>query len=371
MILFFMKKLFGLLTIFLMVGITNAVSYDMILSKSTATAYDNVQIDYTISFDESQSVSYTLTLLGEGYNETLESQSAITYLIDNAKILSTSNIPAGNYNITLSFTTSEGSTNYRKQLTISPTPMLLPSTRTFTLICFKNITNEDILVRNSGNVPLDVSWELKGNVDITISPTQFNLPRNGERTINISLVKPVSNRNFNLTFIGTNSGGLNERVDFVVDFAVVIPNVKVFFETEIIQNNYTIMNVNLSNMGNIRQNISITVSYFTMEGVQDYVFAKDVSAMTNTSFSQNIDIPKDSKILAAYAMYIDNDGEEQLIKYDYGIFGIVLPSSVLNAFATIWSNSTYRGLFIAFIGVVIIYLIYTFYLKKKIFRKKH
>jgi hypothetical protein len=361
-----MRKWFILITLVFLLGFSNAVSYDLSLDKNTVGAYDIVQVRYSISFGESKSIAYSLTLYGDEYNQTLKQESAITYLIDNTYILPVSNIPAGDYNITLLFTTDEGSTSYRKSLTILPTPVLLVLERSFDIVCFQNVTTDSISVKNSGNVPLDVRSELKGVISLTISPTTFTLPRDGEQVVNISVVKPETDKIFNITFTG-NYG--NEQASERVDFRVIIPNITVLFNTEILQGNQTFMDVNLSNMGNVRQNVTFTVSYLTMEGVDSYVFYRQISEHTNASFSQELPIPSDSKILSASATFLNNAGESESITYNYGFFGIVLPPFLLDAFVTIWTNSTYRGVFIAGIAVLVIYLIYALYLKKKIFKK--
>ena len=67
---------------------------------------------------------------------------------------------------------------------------------------------------------------------------------------------------------------------------------------------------------------------------------------------------------------MNNFGDEEAITYNYGIFGIVLPPVLLNALITIWTNPTYRGIFIAAIAVFVIYLVYVLYLKKKVFKRR-
>ena len=173
-----MRKWFVLFALFLMLGASRAVSYELTLNKNTAIAYDNVQITYSMSFDEAKAVDYTLTLNGEEYSETLKQESVITYLVTNTYILTTSNIPAGTYNITLFFTTDEGSTSYRKTMTISPTPMLFVSPKSFEIVCFDNVTMNSILLKNIGNVPLDVDFDILGSLpSVTIIPSTFMIPR--------------------------------------------------------------------------------------------------------------------------------------------------------------------------------------------------
>lgn len=362
-----MRKWPGVFILLLMFGVSNAISYDMELNKNVIGAYENIQVHYTISFDDSTAIQYSLTLDGQNYTEVLKSESATTYLIENTYIFSSSNIPAGNYNLTLSFTTSEGSTQYRKAITIEPTPMFLLSKNRFDVVCFKNTTKKSITIHNTGNVDLDMGFDLEGSVQLTIAPTTFVLPRASEQEVNITLTRPLSNRNFNVTFEGSYG---DTKTSKRIIFDVIIPDIKVLFDADFEMKNQTEFFINFSNMGNIEQNVTFTISYFVMEGVREKSFYKIIGPETNLSFSQAIDLPENSKILSISATYLNNQGNKETITKNYGIFGIALPTSLLNAFAMIWNNSTYRGIFISALVVFMIYLLYVFVLKKKIFRKK-
>ncbi len=361
-----MKKWLVMFILLFMFSFSSAVSYNMGIDKTNLSAYETAKITYSINFDSSTQVDYSIKLIGEKYNETLKQESAITHLIQNTLLFSTSNIPAGEYEVVLYFTTNEGSTTYKKSISIFPTPSLFFTKNDIDVICFKNTTTTSFTVQNTGNIPLDISFSVEGNIETIVVPTTFTLPVEGEQEVNVSVVKPVSSRDFNMSFVGRHN---NMEIKKQVYFHVLVPHVKMLFEADFCKENQTLLRINLSNMGNIKQNVSIKVEYFVPEGVKELVFNKEINEYTNLSFSKDIDIPEGAKILSVSATYLNSKGEEETITYNYGIFGIAIPPSLLNAFSKIWNNSTYRGIMLSALIVFAIYFIYTFYLKKKIFRK--
>ncbi|HDD05098.1 MAG TPA: hypothetical protein ENF51_01240 [Candidatus Aenigmarchaeota archaeon] len=357
-----MRKLFPLLSLLLLLP-SHAVSYDIFLSKSSATAYDNLMVSYFIDLGTQKELSYSIVLLGEGYNETIEEREVTSSYVNESKPFFTSNIPAGNYTLLLEFHTKDESGISRRTLVILPTPMLQLSRKEAEAIAFKNITSVHLTVRNVGNVPLQVSREVQGEGYFDVSPDSFSLNVNEEQEVKIEFQKPGNTTTFTITFFGDYDG---MRTNQSLSVNVIVPYVNISFSEEVF--NKTFLRVNLSNMGNIEQEVVFKVLYLSVEGVKEFSFNRTVSPYTKESFEKRLDIPRDSKVLSVSMLYLNEEGEWVEEKHEYGIFGLPVPTPFLNFFAWALRNETARGLLIS--AGVVVALFLGFKLVRTLVRRK-
>ncbi len=330
---------------------SHAVSYDISLSKSSVPAYDSLMISYFIDLGVQKELSYSVILMGERYNETIEEREVTTSYVNESKPFFTSNIPAGNYTLTLEFHTKDESGTSRRTLIILPTPMLQLSKKEAEAIAFKNTTSISLTVRNVGNVPLQVSREVQGEGYFDVSPDSFSLDVNEEQEVKIEFQKPENTTTFTITFFGDYDG---MKTNQSLSVNVIVPYVNVSFSEEIF--NKTILRVNLSNMGNIEQEVVFKVLYLSVEGVKEFSFNRTILPHTEESFEERLDIPQDSKILSVSMLYLNEEGEWVEEKHEYGIFGLPVPTPLLNFFTWALRNETARGLLISAGAVVALVL---------------
>lgn len=294
-----------------MFSITFGRFLEISIDKKEVAANSDLLIKYKIMFDEEEKFSYQIGIKGNIslvlLNKTVTAKEESGEVVWNTK-----NYPAGEYEayIFISPATYWPSSKFR----ILQFMDFNLNVNELHIFVYKKSATKTFEIINTGNIPIFVSLSLKGlKSEASLIPMTSNIDVNSSTEFLLSIEKP--NFHYNATLFIEVSGG-NFSQEIKIPISVYNPVVIIRAENFTLIKNKTnqIVEGILINEGNVQRNL--TLKFFTKKGEKiDYILISP-----NQSIKVNYSFPLDERIEYLEIRFIGSDGDEEVIKKNFGVF---------------------------------------------------
>ncbi len=278
---------------------------DINISSTSIAPSHNITINYTINLDKEELTNYVIMLRG-GKNIVIENQTMSFKELSRTLSKELGVLEAGNYELVLIVNNNDVSITkkFPKNITIlrnSGVDVKIPDR----IVVNGDQTTQSIVVRNSGNTNLTVSvYSLGAYSDVSIHPQSFFLDVHQTKEVSVIVQKPAFT--YNMTFYVVAIG--DKKLSYQKQVEIVIPNVNITLSPEI-QNtkNETIVNVVLSNDGNVDVNGTLMIRRFQItQGFNTTNY--NVVVPRGSQLNKSIVLPK-STILSVKFKYFNGTSD--------------------------------------------------------------
>ena len=307
-----MKKLFVFFVLgVFVISLASARSLDISIDKKILNFSSDLNIDYSINFDEVQKFSYEIGIKGNGtfpiLNKTVMDDHASGQIIWNTK-----NFMAGTYEAYLFIYPSTYWPSGKFE--ILPYMNFGLSTDKLDVFVYGKSATKSFEIKNEGNVPIFVSLSPKGlKSEASFLPLTSKIGVNNSVSFLFSVEKPKNHDNATLTVEASwgNQSSKKEMQISVYNPIVVIEADNLTLKK---QGNSQVVKGIILNKGNVYRDISLAIH------LEDSDKNEKITLNPNKSFELNYTFPKDAKVKSLDITYINSDGKEATITKNFGLF---------------------------------------------------